>query len=188
MGGGFSRADLSLRRGTLNLGTAAAGLDAPPTGMGSEGSFTKASLTLQRQQTLTRDLGLQLQLTHQWAGKNLDSSEKLSLGGATSIPGYVVGEGSGDSGTHIKLALRWQALPELALTGFADHAKLHLAHDPLAAATTNTKTLGDAGFIADWQIDKHLNVNAILAWAGKEAPNPADNDKPRFWVSLGYAW
>jgi hemolysin activation/secretion protein len=188
MGGGSSRADLSLRRGTLSLGPTAASLDAPPTGLGTEGSFTKASLILQRVQTLTRDLGLLLQLTQQWSGKNLDSSEKLSLGGATSIPGYVSGEGSGDSGTHLKLAVRWQALPELALTAFADHATLHLAHDPLAAATTNTKTLSDTGFIADWQFDKHLSVNAILAWAGKEAPNPADNDKPRFWVSLGYAW
>jgi hemolysin activation/secretion protein len=188
LGGGSSRADLALRHGILSLGPKAANLDTPPAGLGTEGFFTKALLTLQRQQTLTRNVGLQMQLTHQWSNKNLDSSEKLSLGGATSIPAYVSGEGSGDSGTHFKLAVRWQVRPELALTGFADHARLHLAHEPPATTTTNTKTLSDTGLIADWQIGKQFSASAILAWAGNEAPNSADNDKPQLWFSLGYGW
>jgi hemolysin activation/secretion protein len=188
MGGGSTRADVALRAGNLSLDAGAAATDAPPAGPGTAGSFSKTTLTAQRQQTLTRDLSLQARLTWQFAGKNLDSSEKLILGGPTTLPGYAVGETSGDSGALAKLALRWQALPELALTAFADYGRLQLAHDPLPTVTKNNKRLSDAGLGADWLIGKGFNASAILAWAGKEAPNPADNDKPRLWLSLGYAW
>jgi len=188
MGGGSTRADLALRLGRLSLDPTAAALDEPPAGLGTAGRFTKATLTAQRQQTLNREFSLQLQLTWQLAGKNLDSSEKLSLGGPATLPGYTSGEASGDSGTLAKLALRWQALPELALTAFTGYGKLRLAYDPLPAVTANHKRLTDAGLSADWALGKGVTASAILAWAGGEAPNPADNDKPRFWFSLGYAW
>jgi hemolysin activation/secretion protein len=187
MGGGSSRADLALRSGHLTLGATAAAQDASP-GPGTAGHFNKMTLTAQRQQTLTRELSLQLQLTWQHSGKNLDSSEKLSLGGPTSVPGYVSGEAVADKGAQAKMGLRWQALPDLALTAFTDYARVHLAHDPLPTATQNTKRLTDIGLNVDWMIDTHFTASAILAWAGKDAPNPADNDKPRFWFSLGYVW
>ena len=188
MGSSSTRADLALRAGHLSLDPTAAAQDTPPAGLGTAGRFSKATLTAQRQQSITQALSLQVNLTWQLAGKNLDSSEKLSLGGPATLPGYANGEASGDSGAQIKLALRWQALPELALTAFTDYARLQLAHSPLPAVTRNTKRLTDAGLGADWSIGKGFTASAILAWAGTETPNPADNDKPRFWFGLGYGW
>ncbi len=188
MGGGSTRANLALRSGRIMLGATAAAQDAPPGGPGTAGAFTKATLTASRQQTVTRSITLQAQLTWQLAGKNLDSSEKFSLGGPTSIPGYVNGEATGDSGVHARIGARWQALPQLALTAFTNYAELRLARDPIPGTLKNRKRLTDAGISADWMIDKHFSANAILAWAGRETPNPADNDKPRFWFTLGYAW
>lgn len=188
IGGGSTRADLVLRAGTLSLDPGTAATDAPPAGPGTAGRFTKTTLTAQRQQTVSRDLSLQIQLTWQIAGKNLDSSEKLALGGPATLPGYANGEAAGDSGTLARLALRWQALPELALSAFTDYGTLQLAHDPLPAVSNNHKRLSDAGLSADWLINKNTTATTILAWAGKESPNPADNDKPRLWFNLGYAW
>ena len=188
MGGGASRADLALRSGRLLLGPTAAADDAPPAGPGAAGRFDKATLTAQRQQTLGRDIGLQFQFTWQQAGKNLDSSEKLSLGGPATLPGYASGEASGDSGTFVRLALRWQALPELALTAFANHGKLRLARHPLPTVTNNRKRLTDTGLGADWLAGKGLTASVLVAWAGKENPNPTDNDKPRLWFNLGWTW
>lgn len=188
MGGGSTRAELAWRSGQLSLDPAAAALDAPPGGPGTAGRFSKATFNAQRQQSINQALSLQLQLTWQLAGKNLDSSEKLSLGGPATLPGYANGEASGDSGTLAKLALRWQALPELALSAFADYATLRLAHDPLPAVTRNDKRLTDAGLGADWLIGKGFTASALLAWAGRDIPNPADNDKPRLWFSLGWTW
>jgi hemolysin activation/secretion protein len=188
LGGGSSRIDLALRSAQLDLGATAATFDAPPAGPDTAGSFNKVNVNAQRQQNVTKDLSLQFNLTWQFANKNLDSSEKLGLGGPTTLPGYANGEASGDSGTLVKLALRWQALPELALTAFADYGKLQLAHDPLPTVTNNDKRMSDVGLSADWLISKDFSVNAILAWAGNEAPNPADNARPRFWINLGYGW
>lgn len=188
LGGGSTRAELAVRTGRLKLDPTAAAQDAPPGGSGTAGSYSKATLTAQRQQTISQALSLQANFTWQLAGKNLDSSEKLSLGGPATLPGYANGEASGDSGVSARLALRWQALPELALTAFTDYARLTLAHSPLPTVTRNTKRLTDAGISADWMIGKGFSASAILAWAGTETPNPADNDKPRLWFSLGYGW
>jgi hemolysin activation/secretion protein len=188
LGSSSTRAELALRTGRLQLDPTAAAQDAPPGGSGTAGSYRKATLTAQRQQTISQALSLQANLTWQIAGKNLDSSEKLSLGGPATLPGYANGEASGDSGVSAKLALRWQALPELALTAFTDYARLTLAHRPLPTVTNNSKRLTDAGLSADWLVGNGFTANAILAWAGKDAPNAADNDKPRLWFSLGYGW
>ncbi len=188
MGGGSTRADLALRTGHLSLGPTAAAQDAPPAGSGTAGGFSKITLNAQRQQTLGRDLSLQLHLTWQLAGKNLDSSEKLSLGGPTTLPGYANGEASGDSGTLAKLSLRWQALPELALTVFTDYGKLRLAHAPLPGVDKNHKRMTDTGIGADWLVGKGVTATALIAWAGIEAPNPTDNDRPRLWFSMAYTW
>lgn len=127
-----------------------------------------------------------MQLNYQLAGKNLDSSEKFSLDGPLSLPGYANGEASGDSGGQAKLNLRWQMRDDLAVSLFADYARLRLAHTPSPAAPTNRKRLSDAGISADWMIRGGLSASAILAWAGNETPNPTDNDKPRLWFSVAY--
>ena len=183
-GGGQSRADLALKTGKLHLGEDARAADV----LGARGRFNKTNLTLTRTQTLSPDWNLQATLLHQQAGNNLDSSEKMSLGGPATLPGYANGEGSGDSGTHLKLNLRWQATSDLALTGFIDTARLTLTQDPLPAAGKNRKRLSDIGVTTDWQIDKNFQTSLIVAWAGEEKPNPADNDKPRMWLTLGYQW
>lgn len=184
LGGGVTRADLALRTGHLVLGSVAAAFDSA----GTAGSFDKATVTVQRQQTLAGAWSLQLQYLQQLASKNLDSSEKLMLGGPTTLPGYANGESSGDEGVLARVALRWQVTPDTSLSAFTDYGSLRLARNPSATAPINRKRLTDAGIAADWAIGKGFSASAIFAWAGKESPNPADNDRPRFWFNLGYAW
>jgi hemolysin activation/secretion protein len=190
-GGGSSKIDLSVKNGNLALGTGAAAQDAAPAGLDTAGGFNKVNLTLQRQQSLGKDWAVSVLLMGQVANKNLDSSEKLSLGGPTSIPGYASGEANADNGYQAKLTLRWQASAHVSLSTFVDLAELQLSVNPLASTvstTRNTKRLSDAGIGWDWQFNKHLSVNALLAWAQDEAPNPSDNKQPRLWINAGYAW
>ena len=174
------RADLVLRSGQLDLGAAAASMDATPAGVDTAGRFNKAMLTLQALKSISRDVNLQTQLTWQIADRNLDASEKLSLGGPASIPGYATGEASGDAGVHAKLNLRWLATPDLVLTAFLDYAQLELSRVALPAAPGNDRTLRDRGLAADWQIGKHFTASVSAAWA--------EGDAYRSWLTVGYVW
>jgi len=184
-----TRAEMAWRSAQIDMGSTAATLDAPPTGPGAAGHFSKLSLSAQHQRSLGQYLSVQLQWNAQLASKNLDSSEKLSLGGPATMPGYANGEASGDSGQMLKLALRWQATPTLGLGLFADWGQLQLLRNPLPAATTpNDKSMSDIGLSADWQLHKDVTLSALLAWAVHEAPNPTDDARPRAWLNLGYNW
>lgn len=184
-GGSSSKVDYSVRSANLSLGTAAAKQDAPPSGLGTAGDFMKMNLTLQRQQSLDKDWSVSGLLMAQVASKNLDSSEKLSLGGPTSIAGYASGEANADSGYQLKVTVRRQYSAQVSLSGFVDYSELQLSVNPLAN-TNNTKRLSDVGFGVDWQMSKHASVNALMAWAIDEAPNQTDNKQPRIWVNAGY--
>jgi len=185
LGGGITRAEVGLKLGRLDLGSTARAQDV----LDTAGSYRKISFNLQRQQKLSQQFGLTMQLATQSASKNLDSSEKFTLGGPQTLPGYANGEVSGDSGLLAKLALRWQATPELAVSLFANHGELRLAKQPLAATpTANRKRLADLGLGLDWQPVKSVTASLLAGWATGESPNPADNDKPRLWATMGYQW
>ncbi len=186
MGGGSSRVDFAVRAGHLNLDPLTAATDAAQ--LRTAGSYTKASLGAQRQQTITSALSALAGVNLQWAGKNLDSSEKLGLGGPATLPGYANGEANGDSGVLAKLSLRWQALPALALSAFINYGRLRLAHEPLPDTAENRKRLADSGLGVDWQIAKGASASLLVAVAGHEAPNASDNDRPRTWLKIGYGW
>ena len=185
-GGGANSASLALLAGSVDL-TDSANQAADAASTQTEGRYHKWKLSLSRNQSISDALSLYTQYSMQGADRNLDSSEKLSVGGPTSLPGYGNGDKSGDEGTQAKLALRWQATNEVALTLFTDYAKLKVARNPLTA-DPNTPRLTDTGISIDWSVGKGVTASAIIAWAGKENPTPTDNDKPRMWFKLGYGW
>lgn len=73
----------------------------------SQGSFSKFNLGLSRLQNLGGSWSTYASLNAQWADSNLDSSQKLFIGGPFSLPGYPVGEASGDSGAQAHIDLRY---------------------------------------------------------------------------------
>jgi hemolysin activation/secretion protein len=64
----------------------------------TRGSFHKVNLDVVRLQSLPAGLSLMAHLSWQQADTNLDSSEKLSLGGASGVRAYPSGEATGDTG------------------------------------------------------------------------------------------
>ena len=184
LGASSNRVDVLLRTGQLDLDANATSSDI----LGTAGQFRKLTLSANRNQAINTDTSLLMQFTLQVASKNLDSSERLSLGGPNLIPGYAGGEASADSGKHVKLGLRWQVKPDVALTAFTDWASIELSRNPLPAGPTNQRVLADFGVSADWQINKASSLSALVAKPTRDGINPLDNGKARFWVSLGHAW
>lgn len=182
-GGGQNRADLVLRSGEFKFPDQGTTVDE------AKGRFAKATLTLVRQQILSKTLSMSAQIMGQHSNKNLASAEKMNLGGPTMLPGYASGAdgyGVGDAGLYGKLGLRWQAAQTLALSPFVEQARVRLAHDP-ADATDNHRNLANYGVSTDWVIDKNISLSATLARATKMAVKD-DGTAPRLWVSLGMMW
>ena len=116
---------LALTGGHLYLDKAVAGDEA----LNSKGTYTKATLTLNHNQYLTPSFNLQTTLKAQKSfGKNLDSSEDISVGGSNGVRAYEDSELSGDQGYALSLELGYK-LPSIQqvshnLSLFVDHAEV----------------------------------------------------------------
>lgn len=87
----------------------------------TDSSYSKLNLSLSRQQTLREDLSLYVAASWQIASKNLDSSEKIYLGGATGVRAYPANEGGGSEGRTLTTELRHRLADRWTVTGFYDY-------------------------------------------------------------------
>lgn len=65
-------------------------------------------------------------ISGQWANKNLDSSEKFSLGGPTGVRAYPTGEASADQGLMVNVEWRQELMSKLRMSLFADYGQVVL--------------------------------------------------------------
>ncbi len=192
-GGGANAASLVYTSGDLDLdGSPTQGADAITTR--AAGSYGKWRYTLSRQQRITSELSFYGLLSGQVTEKNLDSSEKFYLGGATGVRAYPASEGGGSEGQMLNLELRWRLPKGFNLTAFYDWGQVRVNRDNnfIGAPTLNEYCLKGAGLALGWQADSGLT--ATLTWARRlgENPNPnatgRDQDgslvRNRLWASV----
>jgi hemolysin activation/secretion protein len=128
------------------------------------GHYTKLNVNVARLQGLGTQDALYLGVAGQWAGNNLDSSQKISVGGPYSVRAYEVGVVSGDSGYTGTIELRheleasgnnrWQAI------AFIDSAHVRINKGVWAGVTgANSVTLSGAGVGINWA--------GAQQWSGK---------------------
>lgn len=185
-GGGLARFTLALSQGRLDLrDTANRAADAATAR--SQGGFWKISPTWARWQPVVGDFSLYGQLEGQYAGSNLDSSEKMSLGGAYGVRAYPQGEASGDSGWLAKLEARYALDSHWQVVAFADHGEVRLSVAPWTAGN-NHRRLSGAGVGANWT-QAAWSVRSSLAWTlGNETATSSPGHSPQLWVQLGWSF
>ena len=194
-GGGSTYAQLGLTAGRLNL-NGSPNQTTDTLGAGTEGSYTKWRGTLSRLQNLSTNWSLQLSHSAQWANKNLDSSEKLFIGGADSVRAFPVSEAGGARGQVSSLELSWRLDGATTLFGFYDHAKVlvNVNNGYALAPDPNRIILQGAGLGAQWRPAEGLQLK--LSWARrlKENSHPNTNGydqdgsllRDRVWASALY--
>ena len=181
--GADSQAGITLTGGRLNIITEdAATIDAR--GANTAGGYSKVNISLSRQQALIDKLSLGAQLRGQWASKNLDSSEKLSLGGISGVRAYPSGEAAGDSGWVGSLELRYAVLPQMAASVFYDAGSINVNANPYLP-TANKRSLSGAG-VGLAGVYAALDWRMSLAWRTSEAATYEPDKKPRFWAQAGW--
>jgi hemolysin activation/secretion protein len=163
------------------------------------GAYQKFSLNASRLQSLTDKLRFYAGVSGQLATKNLDSSEKFSLGGPFGIRAYPVNEALGDEGYLMNFELRYEVYEHVELVGFIDHGGITLHNDLWPNATEggpNHYTLSGGGVGINWVVPGNFIIRGSVAQ--RIGANPArsgdgnDSDgtykAPHFWVSLSKAF
>lgn len=158
-----------------------------------EGSYWKGRLLFNRAQYVNEKTELFMAFSAQYAGRNLDSSEKLALGGPTSVRAYPLGEASGDHGAILTLELRHQLSEKLQGLLFYDHGWVQQDRTPyLGQATPQQVQLMGLGLGLKWQVAQQLECVASVSTRLGHNPladaSGLDSDgthrAPRFWFSL----
>jgi predicted porin len=171
--------------GDLDKNTAAdAALDAYTAK--AAGTYKKANASFSRLQALGYGYSLYGSVSGQWADKNLDSSEKLSLGGPNGVRAYPVGEAAGDEGVLGRLELRKYlgtvhgAIAEGAL--FADGGKVRVNKNPWDNSENELTRYGYGVGVNLYHRD--LVMNASLAFSPGDNPTSDDRAARRLWFSI----
>jgi hemolysin activation/secretion protein len=156
------------------------------------GSFQKISLALSRTQSVTERFSLYGGLTGQFSSRNLDSSQKLYLGGSAGVRAYPADEGGGSEGLLLNLEARQRLPAGFNVVGFFDwgSVRVNKDNDFAGAASPNTISLKGAGLSVAWAANFGLNLKATVARRIGTNPNPtitgADQDgshvENRLWV------
>ena len=156
----------------------------------SHGSFGKLQASVARLQTISGPLSLYGAVRGQLASKNLDSSEKMELGGAYAVRAYPEGEAYGDEGYLATLEARYlfpaaTPLPgQLQAIAFVDAGAVRYAKNPWFTGSNSAHRSGyGAGLI--WSAPNDFIVKASYArkLGSQDATSGPDRDG-RFWFQV----
>lgn len=147
-----------------------------------DGGYTKANVRLSRLQSLGHGFTLLASGNVQWADKALDSSQGKSLGGASTVRAYPVGEISGSRVWLAQLEVRYQATAAITPYAFFDQG----ARWDFADESSESIAGGGAGvrYAQDvWAID------ALVATPTTgDAASEDEQKDPRIWFSARYSF
>ncbi|WP_430962737.1 ShlB/FhaC/HecB family hemolysin secretion/activation protein [Pseudomonas protegens] len=181
LGGGYNQFNLSYGSGQLTFDDAfeqRSDRDTAATG----GGFAKTNLQLARLQRLGNRFQLYAQLNAQWASSNLDSSEKMGLGGPYGVRAYPQSAGIGDQGWQAGLELSYALAPRWQLSLFSDKGYVQVNRLPWTKEI-NTQRLQSAGLGARWSgAQRQLNLSSAWPLDNRKAGDGPEHT-PRIWVS-----
>ncbi|MEJ1965584.1 MAG: POTRA domain-containing protein [Gammaproteobacteria bacterium] len=187
---GIDTYSLEVASGRVVFGDAtAAALDAQT--FRAAGRYARALLSASRLQALTERDSVLFATQAQWASRNLDSSQKFSLGGLGAVRGYP----PADSPVDDAVTLTWEYRHRLAVafdgqwtaSVFGDYGVGRRQHEPLAADTSNIRRLQSHGLGLTYGSDKGLSVRGFVAWRGN-TPAQSDDSRARALLQASFSF
>jgi hemolysin activation/secretion protein len=203
-GGGYTQTNINYTRGDLDLSKVASSLsgDQNTTGYKTNGTFNKQNIQLSRIQQLPEKFTLNFIADAQFSSKNLDTSEKMSLGGPTGVRAYPTGEASGDEGYRYSLDLRYSMgnLPffgDITPSIFYDYGRIKQFKNKGAsttAVTNNEYSLSGYGLGVEAVNSNNFSLKFIAAHTNggnlgaSTQGNDSDgrNDNTRYWILANF--
>jgi hemolysin activation/secretion protein len=188
-GGGISNYSANVVAGRLKIDSPDDfALDQSSNGYKAAGNYAKLLLQGSRLQTLPNKDSLYLSANAQFAGKDLDSSEKFSLGGPFGVRGYAPPESPSDSGLIVsweyRKPFRVESAPgDFVFAVFGDYGIGQLHHSPLPVDTENIRRLVSHGVGVTYDNEKGLLIKAWLAARGGTKAQ-SDDSRARLYILL----
>jgi hemolysin activation/secretion protein len=188
LGGGVNAASVAYVNGYLQFRDEAAYLIDQATTR-SAGGFDKLVYSALRLQRVTDTLQLYLAVQGQFAGKNLDPSQKFVLGGPNGVRAYPQGEGVGDDGflgtAELRYALpAWGWLTRPQVFAFFDGGTIRINQDPFRAGLNRVSQYG-AGVGANLLFVGGFSLRGSVAWRIGAEPVPGvSNASAQGWIQL----
>jgi hemolysin activation/secretion protein len=182
-GGGISNFDVSTNFGKLSIESPVA-LAIDEISAKTNGTYRKVFATGNRLQRISDNDSLWLALSAQWASKNLDSSEKFVLGGASGVRAYPQGEAIGDQGYLASIEYRHNFSDALQAALFYDTGSVSINREVFDSAASNKRTLSGMGLGFNAVLGG-ADLRASLAWrtSGEPLSVPAGASKsPTLWL------
>jgi hemolysin activation/secretion protein len=187
-GGGYTSANLTVYAGELDLRSPEdLAADQAPSGRHTDGRFVRAGYTVSRLQSLGARLSAYLALAGQWANRNLDSADRIAVGGARAVRAYSSASGIGDEAQILNAELRWSLTPNASLSAFYDIGRVRIDHRPDPAQAGNHGTLAGPGLGLYWAVADGAALRASLAWPKRGSSATAasqDERSPRAYAQL----
>ena len=182
---GLNTYSLAFSTGSVNIKTPLAALQ-DAANIQTQGHFNKLAYSVVRQHNLNDSLVVIGSLSGQVASKNLDVSEKMSLGGMNGIRAYPEGEAYGDEGYMARLEARYlipkTLINHIQLVGFLETGGIKINKNPLFGMD-NHKTLSGAGFGVIWSEYNNYEVKVFYAGKlGKTSSTSAPDKSGKLWI------
>jgi hemolysin activation/secretion protein len=190
LGGGYSSVGITVVLGELDIRSPAdLTFDQSAFGRQTNGSFTKYGYQLSRLNFVTAQSHVFIGLTGQFANKNLDSAEKIALGGPRAVRAYPVSEGLVDDGHVLNAEYRYSIGPDFTVLGFYDWGWGDAAIDPLPGEVGNSVRLRGYGLGIFWTGPQRLLLRATVAWRDSGRPTSDSADPvPRIFAQVSKAF
>lgn len=197
-GGGLNQLSLRLTRGDLDLSRNTTDLALDAATAHSDGKYTTLGWTLARLQRLADRDQLLIKLTGQLASRNLGSSEKMSLGGATGVRAYPELEASGDKGWVATAEWFHSFARQWRFSLFYDYGQIEQHDDTWLdwnggnPGQRNSYSLQGTGMSLGWTPTANVELHAAVATRTSRNPardpdTGADGDgsrhEPQLWVT-----
>ena len=163
------------------------------------GRFTKVNLRAYRNQTISATFSLSLSMDSQWAQKNLDATQKFSLGGMRSVRAYEAGVLSTDHALFSSVELRmllpqpgetWNIQGRWYACVFWDKAVAQVNKNPWNN-TSNRVHLRGSGLAMYWQGPNEWRATASVGkslGATSSLLGGANAMHKTAWLELAKAW
>jgi hemolysin activation/secretion protein len=155
----------------------------------TKGRFTKWNASVSRLQGWSDRSSLLMSLAVQWADSNLDSAEKMTIGGPNSVRAYDIGAAAGDIGSSATVEFRHElgafAGGWVQALAFIDSAHVRMNRSPWVPGE-NSATLTGAGFGVNWRTASQWKLSASIASrVGSAEALVANAASIRGWVAVG---